>query len=105
MAFTDIGIYVARVPFANPTTPENLRATTPILPVEPLDAICYSYAAASVVIGDSEGAAVIEVRGGKPVITSDQARAWSLMRYAGLFHKPEGYLKLFDDDLSGQIRN
>lgn len=57
-----IGTYVARVAYANPTTPQNLRAMQPalseaaalILPDEPLDAICYSCTSASVVIGDAE---------------------------------------------------
>ena len=57
-----IGVYVARIPYANPTTPENLRKMQPaleagaglILPDEALDAICYSCTAASVVIGDEE---------------------------------------------------
>ncbi len=219
MPFDDVGIYGTRVPFANPTTPANLRAMLPtltaaadlILPGEPLDAICYSCTAASVVIGDAEVAAAInrarpgvpvvtpsgaalsgfaamgltrisvltpylvetsrpmadyfqrhglevvrfacfgldddrkmarvprdsivdaalaiddprteafflsctalpaigtiaeiEARSGKPVITSNQASAWSLMRHAGLLHKPEGYGKLFDHDLPDRIRN
>ncbi|TJW57736.1 MAG: ectoine utilization protein EutA, partial [Mesorhizobium sp.] len=45
-----IGVYVARIPYKNPTTPENLRRMQPeleaaaalILPDEPLDAVCYS---------------------------------------------------------------
>ena len=57
-----IGVYVARVPYANPTTPKNLRKMQPsltqsaglILPGEDLDAICYSCTSASVVIGDPE---------------------------------------------------
>lgn len=218
MPFDDVGIYGTRVPFANPTTPDNLRAMTPtltaavdlILPGEPLDAICYSCTAASVVIGDAEVAAAIhrarpgvpvvtpsgaalsafaalgvtrisvltpylvetsrpmadyfqrhglevvrfacfgldddrkmarvsrdsivnaalaiddprsqafflsctalpaigtiaeiEARSGKPVITSNQASAWSLMRHAGLGHKPAGYGELFNHDLPGLIR-
>ena len=60
VASDTIGVYVARVAYANPTTPENLRAMQPalsraaelILPGEDLDAICYSCNSASVVIGD-----------------------------------------------------
>jgi maleate isomerase len=67
-----IGVYVARIPYANPTTPENLRKMQPsladaarlILPGETLDAICYSCTSASVVIGDAEIEAAIG--GGKP---------------------------------------
>ncbi|RRI07989.1 ectoine utilization protein EutA [Mesorhizobium tamadayense] len=63
-----IGVYVARIPYANPTTPENLRKMQPqlsagaalILPDEPLDAVCYSCTSASVVIGDAEVEAAIQ---------------------------------------------
>jgi maleate isomerase len=62
VAGPDIGVYVARIPFANPVTPDNLRAMQPslteaaglILPGEELDAICYSCTSASVVIGDAD---------------------------------------------------
>lgn len=73
-----IGVYVARVPYANPTTPENLRRMQPtltegaglILPDEELDAICYSCTAASAVIGDDEVAAAIgRAKPGVPVVT------------------------------------
>ena len=55
-----VGVYVTRVAYANPTTPENLRAMQPalsaaaglILPGEDLDVLCYSCNSASVVIGD-----------------------------------------------------
>jgi maleate isomerase len=57
-----IGVYVNRVPYANPTTPENLLAMQPtltagagsILPGEALDVVMYSCTSASVVIGDAE---------------------------------------------------
>lgn len=60
LAPAGIGIYVARIPFVNPVTPERLRAMEPdlaggaglILPGEPLDAIVYGCTAASVCIGD-----------------------------------------------------
>ncbi|MFM0221081.1 ectoine utilization protein EutA [Paraburkholderia dipogonis] len=56
-----IGVYVNRVPYANPTTPENLLAMQPsltagaalILPDEALDVVMYSCTSASVVIGDA----------------------------------------------------
>jgi maleate isomerase len=71
-----IGVYVARIPFANPVTPENLRAMQPslteaaglILPGEELDAICYSCTSASVVIGDAEIEAAI--RAAKPGVAA-----------------------------------
>lgn len=55
-----VAVYTARIPYANPTTPENLRAMQPnltagaelILQGETLDALCYSCTSASVVIGD-----------------------------------------------------
>ena len=55
-----IGVYAARIAYANPTTTENLRRMQPgltagaalLLPGEPLDVICYSCTSASVVIGD-----------------------------------------------------
>lgn len=77
-----IGVYVARIPYANPTTPENLRGMQPalaagaalILPDEPLDAICYSCTSASVVIGDAEvEAAIASAKPGVPVVTPPMA--------------------------------
>ncbi|RUW26123.1 ectoine utilization protein EutA [Mesorhizobium sp. M4B.F.Ca.ET.215.01.1.1] len=77
-----IGVYVARIPYKNPTTPENLRRMQPeleaaaalILPDEPLDAICYSCTSASVVIGDAEiEAAIRAARPGVAVVTPPMA--------------------------------
>ena len=77
-----VGVYVARIPYANPTTPENLRKMQPaltagaalILPDEPLDAICYSCTSASVVIGDAEIEAAIQAaKPGVPVVTPPMA--------------------------------
>jgi maleate isomerase len=77
-----IGVYVARIPYANPTTPDNLRRMQPaltagaalILPDEPLDAICYSCTSASVVIGDGEIEAAIQAaKPGAPVVTPPMA--------------------------------
>ena len=56
----DIGIYTTRVQFANPTTPQNLRAMVPfiseaaqlLLPGSDFDVIYYGCTSASVVIGD-----------------------------------------------------
>lgn len=73
-----IGVYVARIEYANPTTPENLRKMQPaltrgaglILPGEALDAICYSCTSASAVIGDAEvEAAIHAAKTGVPVVT------------------------------------
>jgi maleate isomerase len=73
-----IGVYTARIPYANPTTPDNLRRMQPsltegaglILPDEDLDVICYSCTSASVVIGDDEiEAAINRAKPAVPVVT------------------------------------
>jgi maleate isomerase len=73
-----IGLYTARIPYANPTTPDNLRRMQPsltegarlILPDEDLDVICYSCTSASVVIGDDDiEAAINRAKPGIPVVT------------------------------------
>lgn len=78
VASDQIGLYTARIPYANPTTPANLRRMQPaltqgaelILPDEDLDVICYSCTSASVVIGDDEIAAAINrAKPGVPVVT------------------------------------
>lgn len=78
VAGDDRGVYVARIPYANPTTPENLRKMQPeltagaalILPGETLDAVCYSCTSASVVIGDAEiETAIRAAKPGVPVVT------------------------------------
>jgi maleate isomerase len=66
-ASDEVAVYVNRIAYANPTTVENLRAMTPrlgqaaalILPGEALDALAFSCAAASAVIGDDRVAAAI----------------------------------------------
>jgi maleate isomerase len=77
-----IGVYVARIPYANPTTPENLRKMQPslsagaalLLPDETLDAVCYSCTSASVVIGDAEIEQAIQAaKPGVPVVTPPMA--------------------------------
>lgn len=77
-----IGVYVARIPYANPVTPENLRAMQPqlttaaslILPDEQLDAVMYSCTSASVVIGDDHVTAAIRTaKPGVPVVTPTAA--------------------------------
>ena len=77
-----VGVYVARIAYANPTTPENLRRMQPaltegaslILPGEPLDAICYSCTSASVVIGDAKiEAAIGAAKPGVRVVTPTMA--------------------------------
>ncbi|PDT52716.1 MULTISPECIES: ectoine utilization protein EutA [Sinorhizobium] len=77
-----IGVYVTRIPYANPVTPENLRAMQPsltaaaglILPDEALDVVMYSCTSASVVIGDKEIAAAVKAaKPGAAVVTPTAA--------------------------------
>lgn len=83
-----IGVYVARIAYANPTTPENLRRMQPaltegaalILPGEPLDAICYSCTSASVVIGDEAVSAALQTaKPDAPVVTPTLAAVRALV--------------------------
>lgn len=87
VAGEDIGVYVSRIPYANPTTPENLRKMQPVLtqgasyllPEEELDAICYSCMSASVVIGDDAvQAAIGEAKPGVAVVTPADASVQAL---------------------------
>nr|WP_309084634.1 ectoine utilization protein EutA [Chelativorans sp.] len=82
-----IGVYVSRVPYANPVTPENLKRMQPaltqaaqlILPDEALDAVMYSCTSASVVIGDEEIARAIRAaKPGAPVVTPPLAAVHGL---------------------------
>ncbi|MBX9457568.1 MAG: ectoine utilization protein EutA [Rhizobium sp.] len=90
VASEDIGVYVSRIHYANPVTPENLRAMQPsltsgaglILPDEPLDAVMYSCTSASVVIGDAEVAAAIrEAKPGVEVVTPTAAAVLGLRAF------------------------
>lgn len=82
-----VAIHTTRVAYANPTTPENLRAMAPrltdaaalIAPGEALAAICYSCTAASVVIGDEAvTAAIHKAQPGVPVVTPTGAARMAL---------------------------
>lgn len=82
VASDHIGVYVSRIHYANPTTPENLLKMQPslteganlILPGEELDAIVYSCTSASVVIGDAKiEAAIGAAKPGVPVVTPTAA--------------------------------
>jgi maleate isomerase len=90
VASEGIGIYVARIAYANPTTPENLRRMQPrlgegaglILPDERLDAICYSCTSASVVIGDDAVEAALQAaKPGTPVVTPPLASIRALRAF------------------------
>lgn len=81
------GVYVSRIAFENPVTPETLgelasRLTTAaglLLPGEQLDAVCFSCTAASVVIGDEDVAAAIHAaHPGVPVVTPTFAARFAL---------------------------
>jgi len=85
-----IGVYTTRIPYANPVTPENLRAMQPsltsaaalILPDEPLDVVMYSCTSASVVIGDAEvGAAVRAAKPNAAVVTPTAAAVSGLKAF------------------------
>lgn len=87
VASDHIGVYVTRIPYANPVTPDNLRAMQPsmtaaaqlILPDEKLDVVMYSCTAASVVIGDQNIEA--SIKAAKPeasVVTPTAAAAKAL---------------------------
>lgn len=91
-------LHVARVAYANPTTPENLAAMGPhlaaaadlLVPDVPLAAIGFGCTTGAVVIGDATvGAAIDSVRPGVPVFTPAQSacrafRAMGLSRIAVL---------------------
>ena len=78
----DIGVYVSRIPFANPTTQENLLAMAPrltetaasILPGQRLDVIAYGCTSGTALIGHAAVQASIQAaRPGIPVVTPSQA--------------------------------
>lgn len=90
VASDEVGVYVSRIHYANPVTPENLRAMQPtlttgaglILPDEPLDAVMYSCTSASVVIGDDEVAAAIrKAKPGVQVVTPTAAAVLGLKAF------------------------
>ncbi|WP_421593191.1 ectoine utilization protein EutA [Shinella sp. M27] len=85
-----IGVYATRIPYANPVTPENLRAMQPsltsgaalILPDEPLDVVMYSCTSASVVIGDAQvKAAVTAAKPAAAVVTPTAAAVSGLKAF------------------------
>lgn len=87
VASSNIGLYTSRIPYANPTTPGNLRrmlrpmseGAWMILPDEELDAICYSCTSASVVIGDDEiEHAIRQAKPNVPVVTPTLAAVKAL---------------------------
>lgn len=86
-----IGVYATRVPYANPVTPENLRAMQPslttaaalILPDESLDVVVYSCTSASVVIGDQEIAAAIRAAKPDAAVVTPTAAAVKGLRTLG----------------------
>ena len=78
VASNGIGLYTSRIPYATPTTPDNLRRMLGplsegagiILPDEDLDVVCYSCTSASVVIGDDAiEAAIKQAKPNAPVVT------------------------------------
>ncbi|MEP7455402.1 ectoine utilization protein EutA [Phyllobacterium sp. SB3] len=90
VASSNIGLYTSRIPYANPTTPENLRrmlhpmreGAWMILPDEELNAICYSCTSASVVIGDDEvERALQQAKPNVPVVTPTRAAVKGLQAF------------------------
>lgn len=87
VASEDIAVYVTRVEYANPVTPDNLRRMGPslgaaarlILPGAQLDALCYSCNSASVVIGDRTVEEAFQAaKPGVPVVTPPAATVQAL---------------------------
>ncbi|MGJ7038538.1 maleate isomerase [Shinella sp. BE166] len=86
-----IGVYVTRIPYANPVTPENLRAMQPsltagaalILPDEQLDVVMYSCTSASVVIGDAAVKAAVKAAKPTAVVVTPTAAAVSGLKAFG----------------------
>ncbi|WP_439615770.1 ectoine utilization protein EutA [Shinella sp.] len=86
-----IGVYVTRIPYANPVTPENLRAMQPslmagaalILPDEPLDVVMYSCTSASVVIGDAAVKAAVKAAKPTAAVVTPTAAAVSGLKAFG----------------------
>lgn len=86
-----IGVYTTRIPYANPVTPENLRAMQPsltsaaalILPDEPLDVAMYSCTSASVVIGDAEVEAAVRAAKPSAAVVTPTAAAVSGLKAFG----------------------
>lgn len=78
----DVGVYVNRISFENPTTHESLLKTGPlladaavdILPDEPLDVLAYGCTAASVVLGNEKVAEHMNsAKPGTPCVTPSSA--------------------------------
>lgn len=86
-----IGVYATRIPYANPVTPENLRAMQPsltagaalTLPDEPLDVVMYSCTSASVVIGDAEVKAAVKAAKPTAAVVTPTAAAVSGLKALG----------------------
>ncbi len=82
-----VGLYVNRVLFENPTTPENLRRMLPrirdaaklVADGSDVDAMCFGCTSATVVIGDQPiEDAIHEAKPGVPVVTPSAAGAVGL---------------------------
>ena len=86
-----IGVYVNRVPYANPVTPENLLAMRPsltagaalILPDDALDVVMYSCTSASVMIGDAEIEAAIHAAKPAAQVVTPTAAAVTALKALG----------------------
>ncbi|APR35100.1 ectoine utilization protein EutA [Paraburkholderia sp. SOS3] len=91
VASEKIGIYVNRIPYANPVTPENLRAmqgeleqgAALILPDDPLDVVMYSCTSASVMIGDAAISGAIRAAKPDAHVVTPTAAAVAALKTAG----------------------
>lgn len=86
----EFGIHVSRVPFANPTTRQNLLAMAPrlgeaarlILPEQQLDVIAYGCTSGTALIGHAEVEATIQAaRPGTRVVTPSQSAIGALAAF------------------------
>ncbi|MFM0205092.1 ectoine utilization protein EutA [Paraburkholderia fungorum] len=86
-----IGVYVNRVPYANPVTAENLLAMRPsltagaalILPDETLDVVMYSCTSASVMIGEVEIERAIHAAKSEAEVVTPTAAAVAALKALG----------------------
>ena len=83
----EVGIYVSRVKFANPTTRENLLAMAPrlseaaglLLPEQDIDVIAYGCTSGTALIGhDAVAASIREAKPGVAVVTPSRAASIAL---------------------------
>ena len=103
------GVYVTRIDYHNPTTPENLRRTGPllteaaaqILPGEPLDVIAYGCTSASVVLG--EQAVVDFITSGRPGVKCTTPASAALAAFEAVGVKRISVLTPYNQDVTTEV--